>query len=318
MHKNGSEIPEEPISLHPIEVHLLDQLETADTRQTTRREFLRRGLIAGAGTVVLGSYAGIWEPRRVVVRRVELRLPRLPEAFDGTTIAQISDIHFEEFLPASHIRDVVDEVNRLDPDIVAITGDYATKNWGEANVGLRASAKKGAECAPILAGLKSRFGRFAVLGNHDASTQPDIVADALVQNRITVLRNASVPVERNGARIWIAGADDVLQDYADFPKTFHGIPREEMTIALVHEPDAADKVQKYGADLQLSGHSHGGQIRIPLIGAPVLPRLARKYPLGFYQIGKMQLFTNPGVGVVTVPFRFDCPPEITFFALRRP
>ncbi|HET8668282.1 MAG TPA: metallophosphoesterase [Terriglobales bacterium] len=300
--------------MHPIVVTSVEQLE--NVAGTTRREFLRRGLIAGGGMLALGSYASVFEPRHVVVRSVELTLARLPEAFAGIRIAHISDIHFEDYLPASHVENVVELTNQYAPDLVVLTGDFVSRPWNASHKYLKPAAMKAAACAPILTRLKAGLGRFAVLGNHDASTQPDIVTDALMANGIETLRNRAVPVERAGARIWMAGVDDVVENLGDIPKTFSGVPRGELAIALVHEPDPADEVVKYGADLQLSGHSHGGQVRIPFVGAPVLPSLGKKYPLGWYKIGNMQLYTNPGIGVVGLPFRFDCPPEITVFTLQ--
>jgi uncharacterized protein len=288
-----------------------------NTTEFTRREFLSKHLLFGAGTLALGGYASLVEPNRLTVKRLELSLARLPEAFEGIKIAHISDLHFEEFVPASHIQHAIDVVIALRPDLLVVTGDFATRSWDTGGLYNRAAALKAAPCAEILQKALPPLGRYAVLGNHDARTQPDLLTEILTAHGTSVLRNQAVPVQKNGVRIWLAGVDDAVERLADIPRTFRNVPSGETTIALVHEPDVADKIAKYSVDLQLSGHSHGGQVRIPLLGAPILPALGQKYPMGLYTVGNMQLYTNSGLGVVTLPFRFDCPPEITLITLRR-
>jgi predicted MPP superfamily phosphohydrolase len=156
-----------------------------------------------------------------------------------------------------------------------------------------------------------------VLGNHDYDTNPDIVAEALsAGSRIQVLRNRAVAIERDGARLWLAGIDNVTAHVAKPNLAMRGVPRQECTLAAVHEPDFADEMQRFSVDFQISGHSHGGQIRFPVVGALYLPLWGRKYPLGHYQVGDLQLYTNRGIGVIGLPMRFMCPPEITVFTLK--
>lgn len=130
------------------------------------------------------------------------------------------------------------------------------------------------------------------------------------------MRNYFLHVERAGARLWIAGVDDVLGGKARLSQSLQAIPRDETTVLLVHEPDYADLVRGYPVDLQLSGHSHGGQVRFPLVGAPVLPRLARKYPWGLRQLGSLTLYTNRGIGTTSLPARLNSAPEVTLLTLR--
>lgn len=257
------------------------------------------------------------EPNRLTVKRVEIKIGHLPEAFNGTKIAQISDIHFGEYLGADHVRSVVREVNALEPDVVVFTGDLATFPGTVERKPREEAATRVVPAGPIMAELKGPLGRFSVLGNHDVKTDPTLLTEVLTQNGMAVLRNKSVPVERAGQRIWVAGIDDFFAGPVNIPRTLSGIPKGEVVVALAHEPDLADAVAKFPIDLQLSGHSHGGQVRIPFIGAPVLPPMGEKYPLGFYRIRNLQLYTNPGVGVVGLPIRFDCPPEITLVTLIR-
>jgi predicted MPP superfamily phosphohydrolase len=159
------------------------------------------------------------------------------------------------------------------------------------------------------------MGIFAVLGNHD-QCNPQFIIRSLENHGITVLRNYALHVESGGARFWIAGVDDVLEGNARLDESLRTIPRGEATILLAHEPDFADAARRYPVDLQLSGHSHGGQIRLPLAGATYLPPLARKYPSGLRRLGPLTLYTNRGLGTVVLPIRFDCPPEVTLLTLR--
>jgi predicted MPP superfamily phosphohydrolase len=132
-----------------------------------------------------------------------------------------------------------------------------------------------------------------------------------------VLRNQSVPIEKDGSRFWLAGVDDVLGQKADISTTLRGVPSDEATVLLAHEPDYADYVASYPVDLQLSGHTHGGQLRIPFLLPLYLPKLGRKYVWGRYQIRELALYTNRGLGTINIPARLNCPPEITLLTLRR-
>ena len=167
----------------------------------------------------------------------------------------------------------------------------------------------------MLAQVRARAGIVGCLGNHDLGTDPAYVSAVLESHGISVLRNRSIPLEREGARLWLAGLDDVLEGKPDLTLALKGVPAAEPVVLLAHEPDFADYVAH--ADLQLSGHSHGGQIRIPLLGAPYLPAMGRKYPRGLRQIGPLSLYTNVGLGTIVVPMRLDCPPEVTLITLRR-
>jgi predicted MPP superfamily phosphohydrolase len=161
-------------------------------------------------------------------------------------------------------------------------------------------------------------GLWAVLGNHDDLTDPKHVTRALQAENIQVLANQSQAIERNGARFWLAGVDDVLSGTADLSKTLRRVPAGEPVILLAHEPDFADEAARFPIDLQLSGHSHGGQVRIPLLPPLYLPPMARKYVLGTYHVGPLTLYTTAGLGTVGVPMRLNCPPEITLLTLRSP
>jgi predicted MPP superfamily phosphohydrolase len=302
-------------ALHLIFLMLSTAPAENETKVITRRQFLGKGILAGAGLLALVSYSTVIEPNHVVVNPQDIWLHRLPSAFDGFRIAQISDIHYEEFLGREHVTHVVNLINAVRPDLVVATGDFVTRPWGKRRQ-YHEGALKAEPCAKVLAQLRSKRGTIAVLGNHDHATDPDFVTHALASRGVRVLRNQAIPLEAGDSRLWIAGVDDAVEHAADLRGTMSQVPSSEACLLLVHEPDMADWVCEYPVDLQLSGHSHGGQVRVPFLGAPVLPESGRKYPLGHYQIKNLQLYTNPGVGVITLPVRFDCPPEITVFTLR--
>ncbi len=278
----------------------------------TRRKFLKSGVaLAGAG--VCGGVA-IYEPHELSVERLDIHLRRLPEAFDRFCLVQISDIHFGDWLGAAHLQKVVDASNAATPDLVIVTGDFVSAPLRASN--RNAAAQLAWPCAQVLQGLRARYGVLATLGNHDVLSNPWVVGEALHANGIRLLRNKSVPIEVNRARLWISGVDDVLETRPRPELALRNVARGETVIAAVHEPDYADVMQFHDVDFQISGPSHGGQIRLPLLGAPYLPELARKYPWGYRRVGPLQLYTNRGVGVIHIPFRFMAPPELTVFTLR--
>jgi predicted MPP superfamily phosphohydrolase len=283
--------------------------------QPTRREFLRTAAKVGAGAVLAtAGYGGLFERSHLVMRHVEIPLARLPEAFDGLTIAQLSDLHYHPHFSADVIRRAVELVVQMNPDVIALTGDFVTLSEFR-NVDPEA-AKAADPCAELLAPLRAKLGVYAVLGNHDAYTDPGYVTEALSSRKIKVLQNEALPLERDGQRMWIAGVQDVLAGFADLDTTLRQIPARDTVVLLAHEPDFADEAAKRPVDLQLSGHSHGGQIRFPLLPPLVLPKLAWKYPMGLRNVGQMALYTNIGIGTIGVPIRVLAPPEVTLFTLR--
>jgi len=260
----------------------------------------------------LAGYAWVVEPNEIDIRQVDLKIQRLSPAFDGFKIALLSDLHFGPYTGEREIGAAVDAVNNLHPDMVALLGDYISS----PAIGGRGSTPKKAElCAKVLMRLKSRLGSFAVLGNHDAFTNPNFVAEQLTSHGISLLQNANHAIEQDGGRLWLLGLDDVLEGNADLDAAVSGVPSQETKILLAHEPDIADGSAKLGIDIQFSGHSHGGQVRAPGLAPLYLPPMGAKYYEGYYRVGNLQLYTNRGIGTVGVPFRFLCPPEVTLVTL---
>jgi len=286
-----------------------------------RRNFLKAGAaviattaLAMEGRAIATEVAADTNDPRLV--SVEIPLTRLPRVWDGLTIVQLSDFHYDD-VSAVPIRKAIPMVQGLRPDLIVLTGDFVTipllfKIFHNS----RQAARVAEPCAVLLSQLSAPLGVFAVLGNHDVLTDPQFIIESLQANGMQVLRNRSVALERQGKRLWLAGLDDALNGDADLEVTMRGVPREEAAVLLVHEPDYVRRVARYAVDLQLSGHSHGGQIVIPLLGTPYLPAMARRYPRGLYRIGPLTLYTNVGLGTVYLPARWHCPPEITVIKLR--
>jgi len=283
----------------------------------TRRQLLALGLpLAAAGTLATAVGLGFEEAQGLAVRKIVISIAQLPAAFDGFLIAHLSDFHYHPIYTAKPIIQGIREANKLSPDIVVLTGDFVTIPL----LGLRRRISipaQAAPCAELLSHLRPRQGTYAVLGNHDQSSRPAVVTESLQRRGIRVLRNQAVSVERNGSRIWLAGVDDALRGADDLPRAISGIPTKDTIILLAHEPDIADEVAEYPVSVQLSGHSHGGQIRLPLLGPPYLPELARKYPWGLRKVGDLNLYTNCGLGTLGLPMRLNCPPEVTLIRLVR-
>jgi len=278
---------------------------------STRRRFLR-GALATCTAAIAGD-AILIDPNRPRIVRQEFFLPRWPEEMDGFTVAILSDFHYDPYFSAHPLRAAIPMVNSLHPDLIVLTGDFVSA----PSIGNKKKAAFAAEpCARLLRQMTAPHGLWAVLGNHDDETNADHVAHALEAENIRVLANRSDAIEGNGARIWLAGVTDVLSGTADLSETLHRVPTGEAVILLAHEPDFADQASRFPIDLQLSGHSHGGQIRLPLLPPLYLPPLARKYILGTYHIRDLTLYTNAGMGTVMVPMRLNCPPEITLLTLR--
>lgn len=291
-----------------------DQNETILPPKLSRRTFLKRASL-GAGVLAIGlaGYSGLIEPNVVDVTRLNLKVNRLSAAFDGFKIALISDLHYGPYTGEHEISAAVHDANQLKPDVVFLLGDFVTESLiGRSKDG----AKKAEPCAKLLARLEAPYGSFAVLGNHDYATNPELVAEALTSHGITLLRNANQVVERHGDRFWLLGLNDAMFGKAALEQAMQGVPASEPKVLLVHEPDFADESSRYGIDVQFSGHSHGGQIRFPGIHPLWLPPLANKYYRGYYRVRNLQLYTNRGIGTVALPFRFCAPPEVTLVTLR--
>lgn len=285
-------------------------------KQITRRHLLTAGLAGAAG---LALYSSEVERHWLEVTELEVKLNNLPAAFDGLRIVQLSDIHLDEFTEPFFLRHVVKKINQIHPDMVFLTGDFVT----DGIRGRRFADEAAWQCAAMLKGLECSQ-LYAVLGNHDVLVGAKKVIAALTDSGITVLRNTFLPLERAGGRIWLAGVDDPLvgrpnPDLA-IPVSIRNQP-DEPVVLMCHAPDYVRRLQEQPAgqavSLMLSGHTHGGQIRLPFLGPVFLPPMGRHYVKGIFRLGGLQLYVNRGIGTVDLPLRFNCPPEITLITLRR-
>ncbi|MGA2019400.1 MAG: metallophosphoesterase [Candidatus Sulfotelmatobacter sp.] len=278
---------------------------------TTRRQFLY--LAGAAGALAIAGDSFLLEPNRPRIVHQDFSLSRWPERLNGFTIALLSDFHYDPYCSVHPLHATVPLVNHLHPDLIVLTGDFVSVPL----LGDDAKAAFAAEpCANILRQMTAPHGLWAVMGNHDFNTDPVYVTRALRSVGIQVLEDQSTAIEHDGARFWLAGVNDVLSRTANLTETLRRVPAGEAVVLLAHEPDFADEASKFPIDLQLSGHSHGGQVRIPLLPPLYLPAMAKKYVMGTYQVGPLPLYTNAGIGTVGVPVRLNCPPEITLITLK--
>ena len=217
----------------------------------------------------------------------------------------LTDLHLHPFTSAELIRRTVEINNSLKPDLVLLGGDYVC-GFAEAAF----------ELGPILESLDAKHGLFAVLGNQDHFRGALIVVEGLRRASIPVLMNEGVELTIGDASVFLAGLDSVTAGKADPRAAFSARKNGPATLALVHEPDYIDRLHKLvPVDLQLSGHTHGGQVRVPGLGAIVLPMGGQVYVEGLYRVGASQVYTSRGIGMVGLPFRFNCPPEVTEITL---
>ena len=279
------------------------------------RGIYRRVLLGAAlGVLLLGGFVYIRkvEPEDVEIVPVSLVLPRLDARFDGYRIAQLSDIHADHWMTPGRVLSLVNLVNAEAPDLVAITGDFATYSR------FRFLIRHASRLVAPLRRLRAPDGVVAVLGNHDHKTDARTVRRVLAASDVTELHNAVLTLCRGGASLYLCGVDDLKEGTPRLDGALEGLSEPGCAVLLAHEPDFADKSAAAGRfDLQLSGHSHGGQVGLPILRYPFLPKLSRKYPVGLYSVGGMFLYTNRGLGAHP-RFRFNCRPEITIFTLRSP
>ncbi len=284
-----------------------------------RRRTLLKGLLglpfAGYGAWL---YATKIEPSWLQQTAITLTLPRLQPAFDGYRIVQLSDIHVDNgWMGTGRLRDIVSMTNKLAPDLIVITGDFITPP-PDTTLG---------QILSELRHLQARDGVLAVLGNHDHWTDAAWVRHEIAMRGVRDVTDTWQTITRSNQSLHIVGFQDLWQQVdVKMPLTTHApklnqltaaMPSDGAAVLLVHEPDFADVSAANGRfDLQLSGHSHGGQCRIPFGGSPMLPTFGRKYYSGPYRVSNMQLYTHRGLGMINPQVRFNCRPEIALFTLK--
>lgn len=274
----------------------------------TRRSFLR-GLVAAplVAVAATSAYTRLVEPYAYLISETDVFIRDLPGRFEGFRLTQLTDIHHSRIVGLGAVRRVVELAQQTKPDMFVLTGDYST------------SYRRYIEpCAEALSGLSAPEGVWAVLGNHDHYTDSELTTRALQRNRIGVLNNAHTTLRRGPDALQLSGIDDWTWNAVNWPRAFAGLDPKTPTVLLSHQPTVLDFDQTRNVALIISGHTHGGQLNFPLLGAPA--RFATKdlkYAQGLFRRGETQLYVSSGTGVIGLPLRFGVRPEIAVLRLRR-
>jgi uncharacterized protein len=238
------------------------------------------------------------------ITRHRIRLDRLPSAFRGFRIVQLTDIHHGVFLAADILQHVVHTVNELEPDLVVLTGDYIT--YSSAYI---------EPVAEILGQLRPKHGIIGVLGNHDFRVDADRVARTLSRAGVEMLRNRHTRIHHRDQYLYIAGVDDWYYR-PDLPRALRGIPKKVPTVLLSHNPSIVQSASDAGIPLVLSGHTHGGQLNLPILGS-IYGRTPEqlRFKVGWARLGPTQIYVSRGIGTIVLPLRVRCSPEIPVLTL---
>lgn len=242
------------------------------------------------------------EANSLSVEKVRIQLKRLPKKLEGFRLIHLSDIHHSPFTSLEHILRAVTVANSLKPDMFVLTGDYVSHESEYIE-----------PVAEALGKLESEFGTFACLGNHDHWTDADLVTDSFRRAGISVFINEGARLEARGASFWLAGVDDYMVGKTDLPAALRGSFPDEMKMLLAHNPVLVRQAARYNVDLVLSGHTHGGQVKLREDEKRVLPRRSLKN--GLHQRKNTQIYITRGIGTVVLPIRYQCPPEISLLEL---
>ncbi|MFH1123712.1 MAG: metallophosphoesterase [Pseudomonadota bacterium] len=295
-------------------------LKTARLR-LTRRGFIRLCIL---GVLGLAGGRGFMNSRALSLSRIEVRLNRLPPMFDGLKVGQITDIHAGPLVSQAQLRMGVDLLQSARPDLVALTGDFvsgATKILRTSYGGFK--QRHYDYCLEELSKIRAPLGVFAVLGNHDFWSGTEVaekIGAGLKSIGVRVLRNEAVSLERGTQRLYLVGVDDYWEESYNLAQSLRGIPENSCRILLSHNPDVNEDIElsRSRIDCVISGHTHGGQIVLPLIGAPYLPSpFGQKYRAGLVSDGERRTYVSRGLGVFFVPVRLNCPPEVTLLTFRK-
>ena len=271
-----------------------------------RRRFLKQAfkhtMVAGAACVV---YPVLIERHIVLFNHYQIPVPNLPEAFRGYRIAHLTDIHYGNFISLTFLKGVLARVNQLHADAICLTGDYAHHHNAPKEVDAIWS---------LFSMLRAKDGIFAVLGNHDHWASETQSLKLLERSGFSV-RHTCTYVTRGNSRLAFGGAGDFYEDIPGIDTAFLHSDNSDCRILLAHNPDTVDLPFETLISLTLSGHTHGGQVRIPFFGPIRVPVRNKRYVEGFIDTPQTGLFIARGIGGAVLPVRFDCYPEIAVLEL---
>ena len=280
-----------------------------DTEKISRRKLIKKILLGGAGLSLLGTsgYSLIYEPWHIEMERHDLHVPNLPSYWEGRKLIQVTDIHCSLIIRPDYLMKAFKLVADEKPDILAITGDNTSgsiKCIDELKEVLQETV------CPL-----ENLVKLTVPGNHDYWTSISHVTECFEDLGFIMLINDGVRTGPKGSELTILGTDDLWTNPVDVAKLLKGYDLgREAVIMLTHNPDIFPEAAKYEIPITLAGHSHGGQVNLPIIGPPLVPC---KYIRGFYREGESLMYVNRGLGMLTLPIRFNCSPEIAVFTLRK-
>jgi hypothetical protein len=301
------------ILLHPGTGRKMDTLMNTNKFQqfdSTRRLFLQKGVIGLSAYSFIGATGGVIGRDEYEILRTTITIPNLPKAFKGFTIGMMSDIHSSVFMNKQDMTDYVSIMNSLGTDLVVVTGDMVNSQVEEVY-----------PFAEAFSNLKAQYGVYGCLGNHDFFTKNvDVVAKKIDDCGVSLLRNDAVTIEKDGEIFNLIGVDDIGRGVDPdnyLTQALRGIRNTAPKILLCHKPYYFQNALEKKIDLTLSGHTHGGQIVFATVDrTPIsFAALASKYVAGLYKLDTSQLYVNKGLGSVGVPFRINCPPELTVITL---
>ena len=283
---------------------------TIEAFDLSRRRFLQMALLAAASMpFAISAYGAIAARSRKVIEKATVAIAGLPPQLDGLTIVQMSDIHAGFFMKESQMREYVEIANGLNPDIVALTGDFVATKREQTEPFIKA-----------ISGLKARLGVYGCLGNHDifAEAEEDI-EQGFNEAGFKLLRSRNEIVDVDGAKLNVIGVDYIgyNPDIRSVNDALRGINLEGTTILLLHAPQLFPQAAKAGIHLTLSGHTHGGQIALNFGDLIITPaRLSTMFIAGLFKVGDSHLYVNRGLGTTGPPIRIGAPPEITHITLK--
>lgn len=278
-----------------------------------RRSFLKKSI--GSLLAFFGISGGTYyyareiEPYLLDIHQEIITSDKITSPFNGFKIVQFSDTHIGFHYSLEQLEKLVQTINEQNPDIIVFTGDLVDApndyNWNKKLI-------------RILGSLKANYEKYWIYGNHDhGGYGTNIVKNVMDQSGFKLLQNQHVTIHKGQKSFVLAGIDDVMLGDPNLEKALEQADPSLFTLLLAHEPDFADRAVEYPVDVQLSGHSHGGQIRLPIIGHLYTPMYAEKYVQGKHQIGNLTLYVTKGIGTTRLPYRFLCKPEIYVYTLKQ-